>query len=150
CPENTAGGPDEVIFAVLDQGTDLDLGWTGTTHNFPVPANSQLKLCLSGCDAAGTTPCTANGPTGAGPLNTATFGPPLPVIAAGVPVCVVNVYTAAATGTANPATGEMMGEIDLHSQVFISDQTKVCPRCETGTCDSGPNMGHACNVDGIV
>jgi len=150
CPPNTAGGPDEAIFTTLDQCTDLDNGWTGTSHNFPVPANSKLKLCLSGCDAAGTTPCTANGPTGAGSINTDTFGPPLPLVAAGVPVCVVNVFTAPATGTANIATGEMSGEVDLHSQVFITDQTKVCPRCETGTCDSGPRMGQACQVDGTV
>ena len=150
CPPNAAGGPDEAIFTTLDHGTDLDNGWTGTSHNFPVPANSKLRLCLSGCDAAGTTPCTANGPTGAGSINTDTFGPPLPLVAAGVPVCVVNVFTAPATGTANIATGEMSGEVDLHSQVFITDQTKVCPRCETGTCDSGPRMGQACQVDGTV
>ena len=150
CPPNAAGGPDEAIFTTLDHGTDLDNGWTGTSHNFPVPANSKLRLCLSGCDAAGTTPCTANGPTGAGSINTDTFGPPLPLVAAGVPVCVVNVFTAPATGTANVATGEMSGEVDLHSQVFITDQTKVCPRCETGTCDSGPRMGQACQVDGTV
>src|SRR5439155_8083373 len=76
CPPNAAGGPDEAIFTTLDHGTDLDNGWTGTSHNFPVPANSKLRLCLSGCDAAGTTPCTANGPTGAGSINTDTFGPP--------------------------------------------------------------------------
>jgi len=51
---------------------------------------------------------------------------------------------------ANIATGEMTGEVDLHSQVFVTDATKVCPRCETGTCDSGTNMGHACHVDGQV
>ena len=150
CPPNAAGGPDEVIFTTLDHGTDLDNGWTGVSHNFPVPANSQLRFCLSGCDAAGTTPCTANGPTGAGSLNTDTFGPPLPLIAGGVAVCVINVFTAPASGTGNPATGEMTGEVDLHSQVFVTDATKVCPRCETGTCDSGKGMGHACHVDGSV
>jgi len=150
CPPNAAGGPDEAIFTTLGQCTDLDNGWTGVSHNFPVPANSQLKFCLSGCDAAGTTPCTANGPTGVGSLNTDTFGPPLPLIAGGVAVCVINVFTAPATGTANLVTGEMNGEVDLHSQVFITSATQVCPRCETGTCDSGKNMGHACHVDGSV
>jgi len=150
CPPNAAGGPDEAIFTTLDHGTDLDNGWTGVSHNFPVPAKSQLKFCLSGCDAAGTTPCTANGPTGVGSLNTDTFGPPLPLIAGGVAVCVINVFTAPATGTANLVTGEMNGEVDLHSQVFITSATQVCPRCETGTCDSGKNMGHACHVDGSV
>ena len=150
CPPNAAGGPDEAIFTTLDHGTDLDNGWTGVSHNFPVPAKSQLKFCLSGCDAAGTTPCTANGPTGVGSLNTDTFGPPLPLIAGGVAVCVINLFTAPATGTANIVTGEMNGEVDLHSQVFITSATQVCPRCETGTCDSGKNMGHACHVDGSV
>ena len=150
CPKNTAGGPDEVVFTVLDHGTDLDIGWTGREHNFPFPSNAQLKFCLSGCDTAGTTPCTASGATGSGSLNGPTFGPPLPLIAGGVAVCLVNVFAAPVNGTANFATGAMKGEVDLQSQVFITDATKVCPRCETGTCDSGTNMGHACHVDGQV
>jgi hypothetical protein len=151
CPKNTAGGPDEVVFTTLDHGTDLDNGWTGVSQNFPVPSSSQLKFCLSGCDAAGTTMCTGSGPTGSGTINSTVFGPPLPLIAGGVAVCVINVFSAPTiTGMANPTTGAMAGEVDLHSQVFITDQTKVCPRCETGTCDSGLNQGHSCHVDGVV
>jgi hypothetical protein len=150
CPKNMGGGADEVVFTVLDHGTDLDFGWSGVEHNFPFPANLQFKLCLDGCDAAGTSTCTANGSTGAGSLNGTTFGPPLPVIAGGVAVCLVNVFTAPITGMADLATGELSGEVDLHSEVFVTDATKVCPRCETGTCDSGPNMGQPCHVDGSV
>jgi hypothetical protein len=150
CPKNAAGGPNEVVFTLLDYATDLDLGWTGSAHNLPLPAKLQLKLCLSGCDAAGTTPCTANGPTGTGSLNGATFGPPLPVIAGDVAVCLVNVLTAPISGVANFATGAVSAEVDLRSQVFTTDAINVCPRCELGTCDGGANMGQPCHVDGIV
>jgi hypothetical protein len=150
CPGNPDGGPDQVVFTVLGRGTDLDNGWTGTSHNFPVIKDASLTFCLCGCDAFTDPTCTATAPTGAGSLNGATFGPPLPLIAGGVPVCVVNRFAGAATGTADVQTGEMNGNIPLLSDVFATDPTRVCPQCLGGTCDSGARRGQACTVDGTV
>src|SRR5262249_21678207 len=82
----------------LGNGSDLDNGWTGTSHNFPVIGGSSLKYCLSGCDSKTTFNCTGTGSTAANggdptqTLNGATFGAPLPLLAANVPVCVVNQF----------------------------------------------------------
>ena len=151
CAKNTAGGPDQVTFTVLGQGTDLDNGWTGTSHNFPVIKDASVVFCLSGCDSSTNPICQANGPTGPPPaLNGQFFGPPLPLIAGGVPVCVVNRYSGNVTGTGNVQTGEMNGLIPLFSDVFATDPTRVCPQCLNGTCDSGGKRGQSCHVDGSV
>ena len=157
CPRNPAGGPDELVVTVLPsdstlQGSDLDNGWTGISHNFPVPNDSKLKFCLSGCDGTTANPvCASTGPTGPGTDNGVVFGPPLPLVAGGVPVCVVNRFQPGpVTGTGNLVTGEMSGTVNLFSDVWVTDATRVCPRCETGTCDSGTNRNGPCTVDGTV
>jgi len=150
CPKNPQGGPDEAILTVADKCTDLDNGWTGTSHNFPVTPGSQLFLCISGCDASTNPNCTATAPIGAGTLNGVTFGPPLPLLAAQVPVCVLNRFQTPPTATGNIQTGTMDLQVKLFSDVFLTSVGLVCPRCKNGTCDSGPNMGQACKVDGTV
>jgi len=40
--------------------------------------------------------------------------------------------------------------VKLFSDVFLTSVGLVCPRCKNGTCDSGPNMGKGCTVDGTV
>jgi len=154
CPTNTAGGADEIVFTVLDHGTDLDNGWTGTSQNFPVPSGSQLKYCLSGCNATDQPVCQGTGSTGgvAGQdsLNGNTFGPPLPLIAGGVPVCVINRFNGDITGTSDLSTGAQTGTVNLFSDVFVTDATRVCPRCNGGKCDSGRNANQNCTVDGMV
>ena len=52
CNANPAGGPRELRLVAAESGTDLDNGWTGTSHNFPVDLNSELRVCLDGCGAA--------------------------------------------------------------------------------------------------
>jgi hypothetical protein len=150
CSKNPAGGPDQVIFTVLGEGTDLDNGWTGTSHNFPVIKDASVTFCLTGCDASTNPMCQATAPTGVGSINEATFGPPLPLIAGGVPVCVINRFSGNATGVGNVSTGEMNGQINLLSDVFATDPTRVCPQCIGGHCDSGGNRGGTCMVDGSV
>ena len=150
CPKNTAGGPDQLVFTILGQGTDLDNGWTGTSHNFPVIKDATTTFCLQGCDQTSNPMCTANGPTGANSVNGQFFGPPLPLIAGGVPVCVINRFSGDATGMGNIQTGEMNGLIPLFSDVFATDATRVCPQCLSGTCDSGSKRGVSCHVDGSV
>jgi hypothetical protein len=154
CPANPQGGPDELSLAMLDTGTDLDLGWTGTTHNVAWPKDLSFRFCLAGCDTGSNSLCAAAGPTGLDTANGATFGPPLPVVAGGVAVCIVSRYQqqspAGIAGTVHLDTGEMQANVDLFSDVYVTDATKVCPRCETGACDSGPNRGKGCAVDGQV
>jgi hypothetical protein len=112
---NCSPGQKELTLAVpvadgahpeLGNGSDLDNGWTGTSHNFPVIGGSSLVYCLSGCDVTTTFDCTATGTTGAGTANGATFGAPLPLLAANVPVCVVNQFVdTTLNGTYNLQTG---------------------------------------------
>jgi hypothetical protein len=152
CPANGAADqPNEIRFTVAAAGTDLDNGRTGTSHNFPTPAATRFQMCLAGCDASTAAACTTSLPTGPGTFNGTTFGAPLPLFTAGIPVCVVNRYAATQEpGAANLQTGAIDAPIALESDVFLTDDTDVCPRCETGTCNSGPNRGRPCSVDGQV
>jgi len=165
CCPSPAGGPTELDLSVNEVGSDLDLGWTGTSHNFPVDPRASLKLCLSGCDASTNPVCDVMGLVGTGSMNGATFGPPLPLIAQGVAVCVINRYQSTpVTGKLNVQTGEGSDttpiQVNLFSDVhLISDHTNVCPRCSTGgapqygargSCSAGPNQGKSCTVESIL
>jgi hypothetical protein len=93
-----------------------------------------------------------------GPTNTATndfectntgcnFGPPLPIANAGTSTCVLNTWSAPASGTVNVATGEATTSVPLNSNVFLTgNATAPCPRCVGGSCDRGPNLGAACTT----
>jgi len=164
CENNTSGdgqGPRQLNLAVVGSGSDLDNGISGQSHNFPVPVGTTLRYCLSGCD--GTNPvCDANGPTGGkegvDSLNGGTFGPPLPLFSAGVPVCVINEYKETSIrGTANVETGEFIAEqggspspVVLNSRVFQCLSNQVCPRCNGGKCQGGARDGQSCKIDGTV
>jgi hypothetical protein len=166
CAANPNGGPDELDFVVKDSGTDLDNGWTGVSQNFPVDANSTLKLCLSGCDGTAATPmCTMQGTTGTNSLNGETFGAPLPLLASGVPVCVVNRYQPGnITGQVNFFTGDVPSASPLYVKLFsdthFTSTTNVCPRCTVsgtptvgaqGSCDqTAANPGKACTIQSIL
>jgi hypothetical protein len=170
CPKrSTAGFPSQLTLMVPQQGTDLDNGWTGASHNFPVIFGSSLKYCLDGCDTTSTSVCNLSGTTSAGgaatSLNGPTFGAPLPLLASNVPVCVVNRYKdPTITGTYNLQTGEGDGPVNLTSEVFLrqGQDAQVCPRCvnaaqfgaaalnTTGTCDNtSASPGAPCVVDGL-
>ncbi len=86
-------------------GSDLDIGWNGVAHDFPVVGGASLRYCLSNCDGVHDTLCDASGDTGPGTLNGETFGAPLPLLSATVPVCLVNRYQ----------PGPITGEFDLAS-----------------------------------
>ncbi|HKA29932.1 MAG TPA: hypothetical protein VKH82_11180 [Candidatus Binatia bacterium] len=157
CPANPAGGPRELQLLAASSGTDLDNGWTGSSQNFPVVSNSELRVCLTGCGATSNPQCTEDeAQTNA--VNGATFGSPLPLLAANIPVCVVNRFASTKiTGvTANIQTGEMGGTVNLLSDVFLTTTSQVCPRCsgsdvgQVGTCDSGAKQGRACTTEGVV
>jgi hypothetical protein len=164
CPNNPAGGPRQLDYTIAATGTDLDTGFSGVSHNFPVIEGAKLSLCLTECDASTNPICKASGPTGNGSLNGATFGPPLPLFAAGVPVCVENRFRdPAVQGTINLVKGTFESQVDgtptpvaLLSDVYNTSPTQVCPKCSggaigaRGTCDSGPNATRQCTVGGQV
>lgn len=150
CPANTAGGPNEVILSVLGDGTDLDNGWTGTSHNFPVIKDAKLRTCLQECNDTNPV-CVGSAPTGAGSANGPAFGPPLPLIAGGVSVCVVNNFNGPVSAKIHLDTGVVEDNIvDLRSEIFVTTSDKVCPQCLGGTCDSGSRRGQSCSIDGSV
>jgi hypothetical protein len=157
CQANPAGGPRELRLSAAASGTDLDNGWTGASHNFPIVSNSQLRVCLTTCDATSNPQCAEDeGQTNT--VNGATFGAPLPLFAAGIPVCVVNSFTSSKIvgATADMSTGTMSGSVTLSSGVFLTSATSVCPRCsggdigQAGTCDSGARSGRACITNGVI
>src|SRR4030095_13307758 len=59
CPLRTddPSFPNQITLQTPSTGSDLDNGWTGTSHNFPVIQGSTLKYCLSNCDCTSDTLC---------------------------------------------------------------------------------------------
>jgi hypothetical protein len=155
CPPNPAGGPRELRLVAAASGTDLDNGWIGIAHNFPVVGGSTLRACLTGCDATTTSTCTVDADTGPGTANPA-FGPPQPTLVIGSATCLVNRYASRITGTADLATGAIDLNFDLLTEVWIAPPGIVCPQCsgnalgDTGVCLAGPDKGRACRVEGTV
>ena len=159
CVPNPSGGPSQLTLTSQQLGTDLDNGWTGTSHDFPIVVGSKVSMCLSNCNLSDDPICDGDGAVGAGTTNGLTFGAPLPLFAAGTPVCVVNRYNlpkGSIKGTSNLATGEIDGTVYLLADVYQADDPgNVCARCQSsggidspGTCNSGPDQGRACTVDG--
>ena len=162
CPDRGPGVPRQVTFTARTPGSDLDLGWSGTFHNFPVVAGARLAYCLEDCDGTSDTGCVGRGPTGDGTPNGGAFGAPLPVLAAGVPVCVASRFQdAELRSTFDVATGEAQADLDLFADVYLTfNPAEVCPRCvvagdeeigSAGKCSAGAaNPGASCRVEGIV
>jgi hypothetical protein len=145
CPPNSTGPSQLTVTIQPNAGADLDTGWTGTSHNFSVPGNASVTYCLSNCDANGN--CTASASAGAGnTLDGKYFGPPVPLLAGGAPVCLVDRYKdTTLSGMANYKTGDLSTQLNLFSDVYITTTGHVCPSCENGHCDSGLNQGAACS-----
>ena len=157
CPDNPAGGPRELQLLAAASGTDLDNGWTGNAHGFPVVSNARLRVCLTGCGATSNPQC-AEDEAQSTAVNAATFGAPLPLLTAGVPMCIVNRFAPATiTGfTADLATGAAGGYREPALADLAELPDGVCPRCsgdapgEAGTCDAGTRQDRACTTEGVV
>ncbi len=164
CPTRTDDPtfPAQLTLTVPDEGSDLDNGWTGSSHNFPIVNGSSLKYCLTGCDGTSDTTCEGVGSTGDGSLNGPTFGAPLPLLAANVAVCVVNRFQANEVAMQyDMSTGIGEGDVNLFSDVYLTgDNTEVCPRCIVsggggidafGKCsDKARAPGRDCRVNGLA
>ena len=157
CPPNPAGGPSLLNMSVAATGTDLDNGWSGNSQNFSVVYGAVLRACLQDCAESGNPVCNENeAPTDG--VNGATFGAPLPLLALGVPTCVVNRFAIPKlTGlVANLETGDITGTLHLESDVYLTVANQICPRCSgdalgrSGTCDSGARVGQSCRTDGLA
>ena len=157
CPANPSGGPRELMLAIAREGTDLDNGWTGASHNFPVVFGTQIRMCLTGCDASTTPGCTED-EAATDQVNGRTFGPPLPLFAVGIPVCIVNRFGSPkiTRGAADLQSGAVSVTMDLLTDLFLSSSSQLCPRCSgavigaTGNCDSGARQGQACRTEGVL
>src|SRR5262249_13853168 len=112
CKRSAPGLPAELVLTVppaadaKGNGSDLDVGWSGSYHNFPVAGGPSLRACLTGGDGKGAVDWSGGGTAAAGgdpqPLNGSTFGAMLPLLGANVPVCVVNRFRdGTLTGTYN-------------------------------------------------
>jgi len=152
CSANAAGGPDQLTLTIADSGTDLDNGWTGSSHNFPLVPNGTLKMCLTNCDGTTDTSCDASGSIGdpSTSLNGVYFGAPLPLLASNVPVCVVSRWRDTITGTVDSASGDTSLSVKLFSDIYLTDTSAVCPQCKSGKCNGGKNAGKSCTVEATL
>jgi len=157
CGANPAGGPGELRMVGQVSGSDLDIGWTGAAQGFGIVANASARLCLESCGSTTNSLCTERDAETNG-VNGDAFGAPLPLVGAGVPICVLNrLGTPGLTGfTADIATGAVGGTMALAAQAFRTSLAQVCPRCsgsspgDVGVCDSGLRQGRGCITAGVV
>lgn len=145
------GGPEELLLTVPQTGSDFDLGWKGTVHNYDVPGGARFALCLTNCDHDTDSLCTIQGQAEQLSAAGRPFAPPIPVVIGDVSVCVqTNFANPAVTGTYDLATGDLDATATLSAQVFLTSNTNVCPQCVNGTCNGGANSGAACTVDETI
>jgi hypothetical protein len=132
------------------------------------PGGSKNCVCydLADRDASSLAVCDPEAPAacGGGESCECFYGPPLPLSAGAISVCVVNRYTAPLTGTANIAdSGPLAGQGEAATQIEASVHNgptvdEPCPVCvgdptprdgvRGGTCRGGAKDGLACDVGG--
>src|SRR6266481_7387988 len=133
---------------------------------FPGPVKNCFCYNLGNRDASSLATCDPEAPsTCSGSESCQCFyGPPLPISSGGVPVCVVNRYTAPLTGTVNvadsgPHAGEGGALVRIESSVYNGAAVEQpCPVCQNdptprdgvrgGTCKGGVRHGQPCDVQG--
>lgn len=154
---------------------------TACEHDDDCP---QGETCKATCDCNGDKSCEVTGPTGSPKcVNTLkdcntnddcvapdtckyNFGPPLPLVTDGTPVCVMTFFDSPFTGTADAGTGEALVSANLRSRVFTGTVPTTgqeanggpCPVCgrpsqnpkvgDVFTCDGGQFPGATCTVGG--
>src|SRR5262245_44148632 len=119
CGPNPAGGPSELRLTTAGSGSDIDLGWTGDAHGLGIVPNATVRVCLAGCDATTNPGCTERESETAA-VNAPMLGAPLPLVAADVPICVVDRFGAPALSgfAANVASGTVTGTINLSADLY--------------------------------
>src|SRR5262249_23743760 len=106
--------------------------------------------CAGGICNLGPT-STAPAPQSADPDCTNTncfFGTPLPIPNPGLPAlstCVMNTWSAPASGTLSLTSGASSPDVSLNSDVSLTGNvTQPCPKCVAGTCNRGSRLGLPC------
>jgi hypothetical protein len=132
---------------------------------FPGPAKNCVCSNLATPDSSSLAVCNPQAPScSGGETCSCLLGPPLPISAGAVPVCVVSRLTGAVSGTANisdsgPHAGEGSVQLQLSSAVHNGEAVEQpCPVCRNdptprdgvkgGTCKDGVRNGLACDVGG--
>ncbi len=156
-PTPTGGnceGDKLALTITSNPGSDLDTGWTGIAHNSEATSEATVSVDLNDCN---TGTCNIDGTALVGQA----FGGPLPLSSGGVPVCVVNKFREAITGTYQCATGCGESAVHITSSVFlVQDIAMPCPTCDGdatpndgqkgGTCHGGTaTVGAPCDVNGV-
>ncbi|TMA71597.1 MAG: hypothetical protein E6J72_21430, partial [Deltaproteobacteria bacterium] len=111
------------------------------------------------CSGNTRTKCTTNADcSGAGGTCEYYFGSNLPLVAGAVATCVSNQINGMISGTADVESGTAATTANLISRVYTGPNPNPCPKCigdgpandgiRAGTCDTGPNMGLTCDVNG--
>ncbi len=163
---------DAALMAGTVSNCDLDTGsptcgqcdLTGPIAN-PGPAKNCVCSDLGTPDASSLTVCDPQAPScGGGETCECLLGPPLPISAGAIPVCVLNRLTGPVTGTANisdsgPHAGEGAVQLQLVAAVHNGEAVEQpCPVClndptprdgvKGGTCKDGVRNGQPCDVGG--
>jgi hypothetical protein len=136
-------------------------GGDSTNPEGPTPDGSTSRYGLTCNGSACAVGATSTMPpaNSAGPDCTDTgcnFGTPVPIPNSGNSTCVLNTFSAPASGTLDLSTGAASFNVALNSHVFLTgNAVQSCPRCSasgtptspgTGTCDRGANAGGNCTT----
>jgi hypothetical protein len=166
-PGSTCGNTQDASNAVIKNLTCGGLNIGGGMDLVPegsIPDGSISQFALS-CTGSS---CTIGPTSTTPPVNSAApdctdtncnFGTPLPIPNPGLPslsTCVLNAWSAPASGTLDLDTGASSTKVALNSDVYLTGNLgQPCPRCSgtgtpsspgTGTCDRGPNATMACTT----
>ncbi len=106
------------------------------------------KICLNRTSRSCSSDADCGGQSGACVQAPRCFaGPPMPVLAGAVPVCVLNAVAADATGTLNTVTGDLSFLTPTNIWVYLTyGSTTPCPACVANVCQGGERNGRPCTL----
>jgi hypothetical protein len=160
---NTQDGSAVVIKNLTCGGLNIG-GGQSIVPEGPTPDGSISRFALNCVGPA----CNIGPTSTAPPVNSAVpdctdtgcnFGTPLPIPNPTIPnitTCVLNTWSAPASGTLDLAAGTSSTSVPLNSDIYLTGNVgQPCPKCSAtgtpsspgmGTCDRGPRMGMACTT----
>lgn len=148
------GGEGEIEILV-ESGSALAAGWTGTVHGLQFQRGARITGELANCSSENDTLCDFFGDVGsfcsADPSRACTndsqcngagqcviqhFGPPLPLSVGGVPACILTRFSTDAVGTYDLQSGAMTFSLGLNALAHLAlGGSDPCPICNCGTAD---------------
>jgi cysteine-rich repeat protein len=147
CPSGTC----DLTCSCDPTSNDTDCEITGPTSPSACVSDSSI-LCTTNEDCIGN-----------GDRCVKFFGPPLPLVASGVPTCISTWFQEPISGTADWTLGQAAASASLRARVFLGiDIETPCPRCGTfdegggglavgdlALCEGGINDGLTCTVNAV-